>query len=393
MPGTLTKVVAIAVLAVALGGSLWYLRLDAGAEQATLSAAAQEDSAPTAVEVARGRDRPGAGCHDRDREPALGRGRGHQRRDRRADQRHPLRGGPDGRAGRPPVHDRRRDLPRRARRPPRPTSELSRRNQRSRGRAGAAPAPARSGRATRRRPSSRSTRPSSTWRRTRLDKTRITAPFGGMVGLRQVSVGEYVTPGQDLVDLEDIDPIKVDFRIPERFLSAARGRAVDRGPRSRPGGPELRGRGLRDRSADRRRRAAASRSAPRVDNHGAPAAARPVHHRAPDHRAQRDKALLILEQAVFAQGGKQFVYEVVDGTARLTEIRLGDRRVGQVEITAGLEAGDVVVTAGQMKLRDGAKRARDRGRRAGRPPSRRCPEPWGCPISASAGRCSRPCSA
>jgi membrane fusion protein, multidrug efflux system len=45
---------------------------------------------------------------------------------------------------------------------------------------------------------------------------------------------------------------------------------------------------------------------------------------------------------------------VVDGIARLTEVQLGGRRVGQAEITSGLAAGDVVVTAGQIKLRDGA---------------------------------------
>ena len=64
--------------------------------------------------------------------------------------------------------------------------------------------------------------------RARLDKTRITAPFAGVVGLREVSVGGYVTPGQDLVNLEDIDPIKVDFPVPERALSAVEvGQAIE----------------------------------------------------------------------------------------------------------------------------------------------------------------------
>ncbi|MGZ8988260.1 MAG: efflux RND transporter periplasmic adaptor subunit, partial [Allosphingosinicella sp.] len=53
----------------------------------------------------------------------------------------------------------------------------------------------------------------------RLDKTKIAAPFAGIVGLRRVSIGDYVSSGDDLVTLASIDPIKVDFRIPERFLS------------------------------------------------------------------------------------------------------------------------------------------------------------------------------
>jgi len=69
---------------------------------------------------------------------------------------------------------------------------------------------------------------------------------------------------------------------------------------------------------------------------------------------RRDDALLIPEQAVFAQGGKQLVYKVVDGAARLTEVTVGGRRVGQAEITSGLAPGDLVVTAGQLKLHDGA---------------------------------------
>ena len=55
-----------------------------------------------------------------------------------------------------------------------------------------------------------------------LDKARIVAPFSGIVGLRRVSAGEYITAGQALVNLEAIDPVKADFRVPEKFLPAIR---------------------------------------------------------------------------------------------------------------------------------------------------------------------------
>jgi membrane fusion protein (multidrug efflux system) len=52
----------------------------------------------------------------------------------------------------------------------------------------------------------------------RLAKMEIRAPFSGVVGLRQVSVGDYVKDGQDMVNLESIDSLKVDFKVPETFL-------------------------------------------------------------------------------------------------------------------------------------------------------------------------------
>jgi membrane fusion protein (multidrug efflux system) len=54
------------------------------------------------------------------------------------------------------------------------------------------------------------------------------------------------------------------------------------------------------------------------------------------------------------RGDERFVFKVVDGKAVMTKVILGQRRGGRVEIVEGLEAGDVVVTAGQIKIRDGA---------------------------------------
>ena len=188
--------------------------------------------------------------------------------------------------------------------------------------------------------------------RARLDKTRITAPFAGVVGLREVSVGNYVEPGQDLVNLEDIDPIKVDFPVPERALSAVEGGqsievTVDAWP-----GRTFEGEVYAiDPQIDAQGRSIAIRAT--IDNKerllrpGLFAAVRLI-------TARREAALLVPEQAIFAQAGRPHVYKIVDGVARLTEVTLGGRRVGQVEITSGLAAGDVVVAAGQLKLQDGA---------------------------------------
>jgi membrane fusion protein (multidrug efflux system) len=186
-----------------------------------------------------------------------------------------------------------------------------------------------------------------------LAKTRITAPFAGVVGLRKVSVGGYVTPGQDLVNLEDIDPIKVDFPMPERALSAVEvGQPIEVTVDAWPGRTFEGEVYAIDPRIDAQGRSIAIRAT--IDNQegllrpGLFAAVRLITDR-------RDQAVLIPEQAIFAQAGKPHVYKVVDGVARLAEVELGGRRVGQAEITAGLAAGDVVVTAGQVKLHDGAE--------------------------------------
>jgi membrane fusion protein (multidrug efflux system) len=64
-------------------------------------------------------------------------------------------------------------------------------------------------------------------------------------------------------------------------------------------------------------------------------------------------AILVPEQAIWPQGRDPFVYKVTDGKAVLTKVELGVRRPGEVEILKGLTATDMVVTDGQMKLKDG----------------------------------------
>jgi membrane fusion protein (multidrug efflux system) len=65
-----------------------------------------------------------------------------------------------------------------------------------------------------------------------------------------------------------------------------------------------------------------------------------------------DKATLVPEQAIVPRGNQNFVFRVVEGKAALTEVALGTRTPGQVEITRGLKPGELVVTDGQLKLQD-----------------------------------------
>jgi membrane fusion protein, multidrug efflux system len=67
---------------------------------------------------------------------------------------------------------------------------------------------------------------------------------------------------------------------------------------------------------------------------------------------ERD-ALVLPEQALVPQGEDQYVFRVVDGRAARTKVEVGQRRDGRVEIVKGVAAGETIVTAGQLKIRDG----------------------------------------
>jgi len=186
----------------------------------------------------------------------------------------------------------------------------------------------------------------------RLEKTQIHAPFAGVLGLRQVSVGEYVAPGQPLVNLESLQPIKVDFQVAERYLPRLQtGQEIEVTVDSLPGRSFTGKVAAIDPKVDPESRSVAVRARvpndDRVLRPGQFARVRLIVDR-------REQAIVIPEQALVPQGDAYFVFKVVDGKAVLTQVEIGQRQAGRAEITKGLVAGDIVVTGGQQKIRDGA---------------------------------------
>jgi membrane fusion protein (multidrug efflux system) len=186
----------------------------------------------------------------------------------------------------------------------------------------------------------------------RLDKTVITAPFEGVVGLRKVSVGDFVAVGQDMVNLEQIDPLKADFRVGEVYLGAVRpGQRIELGVDAFPGEQFAGEVYAIDPLIDESGRSIVLRA--RLPNPDA--RLRPgLFVRVMLVLNERNDAIQVPEQALVPQGQDQYVFRVVDGKAALTKITTGIRRDGMVEIVEGLGPEDEVVTAGQLKLRDGA---------------------------------------
>ncbi|HEY9320715.1 MAG TPA: efflux RND transporter periplasmic adaptor subunit [Achromobacter sp.] len=185
----------------------------------------------------------------------------------------------------------------------------------------------------------------------RLDKMTISAPFAGIVGLRSVSVGDYVNQGQDLAPLEAIDPLKVDFRVPEMYLSKVRvGQQLTLRLDALPG---------------QERQGQVYAVSPLVDAGGRSillratvanndAVLRPGMFARVQLLFNQDKALVAPEAALSPSGETQYVYRVKDGKAERREVTIGERREGRVEILTGVAAGDQLVVAGIQRVTDGA---------------------------------------
>ena len=186
----------------------------------------------------------------------------------------------------------------------------------------------------------------------RLSKTVIRAPFDGFVGLRRINVGDYATIGQELINVVRLDPLRVDFSVPETLLAR-----IQPGQRINVSVGAFR---------DEVFPGVVTAIDPQIDvtGHSMSVRARLPN---PDLRlrpglfaavtislAVNPDAILVPEQAIWPIGNDKIVYVINDGVADQRNVQLGDRKPGWVEIASGLEAGEEIVVAGQMKLYPGA---------------------------------------
>jgi membrane fusion protein (multidrug efflux system) len=188
----------------------------------------------------------------------------------------------------------------------------------------------------------------------RLAKTRITAPFAGIVGARRVSPGDVVKSGDDLANLEEIDPLKLEFDVPERYLPRiAVGQTVDLKVTAFP---DRKFKGevyfIDPRVSESNRSVKVKAHVPNHDS-----SLRPGMYANVELLIQEKKdAITIPEQALVPQGDKQFVFRVKpDSTVELVPVETGIRHEGIVEVAAGLSSGDRIVSAGQQKIGPGSK--------------------------------------
>ncbi|MBL8701099.1 MAG: efflux RND transporter periplasmic adaptor subunit [Alphaproteobacteria bacterium] len=183
----------------------------------------------------------------------------------------------------------------------------------------------------------------------RLDDVRITAPFDGRVGLRQVSTGALLQPGTPITTLDDLSKVKLDFSVPENFLGKLReGLAVQARTTAYPG-----------RVFDGRVTVIDTRIDP---------VTRSVRVNALfDNREEalkpgmfisvelaldrRENAVMVDEEALVPEGARQFVFAVRDSRAVRIEVKLGTRLQGAVEVSEGLKPGEMVIVRGTSRVR------------------------------------------
>jgi len=184
-----------------------------------------------------------------------------------------------------------------------------------------------------------------------LDKTVIRAPFSGVIGLRQISPGAYVSEGSDLVRLDALGNLKLEVPVPETYLALVRiGLPITLTVDALPGqtfsgtvhaidpvvDPVSRNVRVRARIANPKGQLKPGMFA-----------------RATADLGGKTSAILLPEQVIVPKSDGSYVFLAVDGKAELRKVTLGKREPGRVEIVSGVKAGDTVVLDGQIKLRPG----------------------------------------
>ncbi|HVO73457.1 MAG TPA: efflux RND transporter periplasmic adaptor subunit [Ignavibacteriaceae bacterium] len=190
--------------------------------------------------------------------------------------------------------------------------------------------------------------------RSRFIKTRIVAPFDGIVGTRKVSVGTFLRTGQSITELANLDEIRVEFSAPERFMSQLRKDAEVTVSTPVYPGHEVNGKIIaiepvlnpETRSVQI---VALVKNPGQKFRPGMSANVSVV-------LSEKQNALTIPNEAVFANGNQSFVFVVKpDSSVARVPITMGLQLPKVVEVVHGLEAGGQVVSAGHQKLFDGAK--------------------------------------
>jgi membrane fusion protein (multidrug efflux system) len=182
------------------------------------------------------------------------------------------------------------------------------------------------------------------------NKTKIYAPFSGMLGLKQVSIGAYITPSDPIVQLQQIHPIKLEFEVPEKYLNRIgrnqelsftvqgqdevyQAKVYTKGTEISPTTRTFKVRGI---TANRKRELLP----------GQFANIRLI-------TSTNNQAILIPTDAVIPVLGGKIVYLTKNGKATSTHVVTGDRQSDLIEIQEGVSAGDTVLVSGLLALSDG----------------------------------------
>jgi membrane fusion protein, multidrug efflux system len=186
----------------------------------------------------------------------------------------------------------------------------------------------------------------------RLEQTLVRAPFAGRVGLRQVSPGGLVSPGSVITTLDDLSRVRLDFTVPESFLGALEP------------GLDIRARSVAfpNRAFDGKVQTVDTRVDPvtraitvRADLPNEDGLLRPGMFLTVRLAGQTHARVIVPEAALVPEGDRQHVYVVRDERAWRTEVVVGRRMRGEIEIIEGVRAGDFVIVEGTQRVANGGR--------------------------------------
>ena len=187
----------------------------------------------------------------------------------------------------------------------------------------------------------------------KFNKKIIRAPFDGVIGLKLKSIGEYLEPGEVMTSLDSIDPIEIDFEVPESAISSLMiGTNIK--TFSRAWGNEIFIGTIKsiDTRISRDSRSITVRAEINNDQLKLkPGMFMVVKLPVMTHT----NAIIIPEESVLTDGTQRTVYVIDNGITKATPVKLGQRLTGEVEVIEGIEPNAMVVTGGIQKVRDGSK--------------------------------------
>lgn len=183
-----------------------------------------------------------------------------------------------------------------------------------------------------------------------IEKTEIHAPFSGIVGLKYVSVGSYIGPNTRIASLQEVDPIKIDFSVPERYISRVTvgdkinfavqgvdstftGEVYAIEPRINTDTRTLQIRAVSDNSGQLLYPGAFANITLILD--------------------EIDDALMVPTISIIPALDSQKVFIVRDGVVSEQAIQTGIRNSEKVQVVEGIQPGDVVLTTGLLQVRPG----------------------------------------
>ena len=186
---------------------------------------------------------------------------------------------------------------------------------------------------------------------TQISKTEIRAPFDGVIGLKSVSEGSYISPTNIIASMQEIDPLKIDFSIPEKYMLSVR-----KGDPIRftvPGSNKTFNGSIYaiEPKIDMNTRSVLLRAmCPNKTREILPGAFAQV-----ELEMQRiDNAILIPTESVIPQLKNLKVFLYKGGKAQPQIVQTGIRNDSAIQVTSGLKAGDTIITTGIMQLKPGA---------------------------------------